>query len=372
MHPAESPLTSPLRSGRPDRADTGDGDSAHPGAKRPFLSEGAATLESVGALAGVSRSTVSRVINGSPDVSKRTSDAVLHAIEQLGYVPNKVAKSLASRRAAVVTALIPENMERVFGDPFFSSIVSGIEAELASTDLALNLMIASESTFPKVLGVLGGGHSDGVLVLSHHTTHHLVEVLETRIPVVYGGRPLHHSPSRSFVDVDNVAAAREAVRHLVGRGCKNIATIAGPTDMPSTQDRMTGYLEVIHEAGTAGPIEHGDYSAASGAQAAKRLLKSKEPFDGLFVANDLMARAAVDTLLAAGVRIPDDVAVVGFDDSYAATSAEPGLTTVHQDPFEQGRAMAAVLAEQLRNSSGPPASPSVIHLPTRLVVRETA
>lgn len=326
------------------------------------------TLESVGELAGVSRSTVSRVINGSPGVSAKAEQAVHDAVARLGYIPNRMARSLASRKAAVVTALIPENMDRFFGDPFFGTIISGIEAYISSTDLVLNLMVTSERSFQKTLSFLAGGQSDGILVLSHHTSHKMVEALEQRVPVVYGGHPLHDPANASYVDVDNREAARKAARHLVKRGCKRIAVVTGPGDMPSARERLQGYLDVVEVTGTTGPIEKADYSAQSGAIATRRLLQRGEPFDGLFAANDLMARAAVDVLIAAGKRIPEDVAVVGFDDSKVATSSEPYLTTVRQDSWQQGWLMAELIANQLSSSR----EPRSIQLPTELVVRQTA
>lgn len=326
------------------------------------------TLESVGQRAGVSRSTVSRVINGSPGVSAKAEEAVLRAIADLRYIPNRSAQSLATRKAAVVTALIPERVDRVFGDPFFGTIIAGIDSYLADTDLILNLMVSTDAGFPKALSYLAGGQSDGVFVLSHHYSHDLVEALEARVPVVYGGRPIHHAESSTYVDVDNVEGGRKAARYLVGRGCQRIAMIAGSADMPSAADRLEGFQEVAEAAGALGPVAAGDYSAPSGADAARSLLRDGEDFDGLFVANDLMARAAVEVLMAEGLTVPGDVAVIGFDDSRAAVSARPFLTTIKQDPFTQGRQMAQLMAERLNH----PCPPEAVTLPTVVVPRESA
>lgn len=163
---------------------------------------GSITLESVGAAAGVSRSTVSRVVNGSPNVSQKTIDAVMKAIADLGYVHNRVAATLASKQASVVTALIPEDLDLFFKDPYFHAMISGIQDHFASTNLVLNLMIASRDSFPKVLSSLAGGQSDGVLVFSHHTEHQLVDALERRMPVVFGGRPVLEDEAHSYVDVE--------------------------------------------------------------------------------------------------------------------------------------------------------------------------
>lgn len=329
---------------------------------------GSVTLEMVGKLAGVSRSTVSRVINGAPEVSPKTISAVENAIAELGYIPNRMAQSLASKRAAVVTALIPERVQRVFGDPFFGTIIAGIDAYLADTPLVLNLMMTSDGGFSKALSYLAGGQSDGVLVLSHHSSHKLVQALEKRIPVVYGGRPFENAASRTFVDVDNFAGGIKATEHLISLGRNRIAMIGGSPDMPSAEDRLSGFREVAGAAGVLGPVKIGDYSAASGSEAVRQMIDSGEHFDGLFAANDLMARAAVDELLARGYSVPGDVAVVGFDDSEAAVGAHPFLTTVRQDPFAQGWKMAELLAQRLQG----PKPPEACTLPTKLIVRESA
>ena len=330
---------------------------------------GSITLESVGAAAGVSRSTVSRVVNGSPNVSEKTVAAVMKAIEDLGYVHNRVAAALASKQASVVTALIPEDLDLFFNDPYFHAMISGIQDHFSKTNLVLNLMIASHDSFPKVLSSLAGGQSDGVLVFSHHTEHALVDALERRMPVVFGGRPIFGNEAHSYVDVDNYAASKMATRYLIGLGRKSIAAITGPQDMPSAADRAAGYFEAVQAAGVAGPLIEGDFTAEGGAKAARELLAGGDLFDAVFVANDLMARSAVRVFIDSGYRVPEDISVVGFDDSPAAVSDHPYLTTVKQDAYEQGRSMAQILQEQLLAHIR---EPRVVQLPTELVIRETA
>ena len=330
---------------------------------------GTATLETVGRLAGVSRSTVSRVINKSPGVSDQTIAAVNKAIAELGYVTNHAAKNLATRKALAVTVLVPEDMDRFFGDPFFGSIMRGIESEIEGTDLVLNMAVASEGSLEKTIDYLAGGQTNGILVFSHHSSHRLITSLESRVPIVYGGRPIGDPEGKSYVDIDNVEAGRKAGRYLVERGCESVAVIGGPADMPSSVERQSGLLEVTRAAGREGPIEPADYSAEGGRRAAQRLLQSGVPFDGLFAANDLMARAAVRVFIQAGLRVPADVAVVGFDDSKAAVTDHPHLTTVRQDVARQGKWMARLLLQQL---DGTHAGPRAITLPTELIVRESA
>lgn len=329
----------------------------------------AATLQAVAAVAGVSKSTVSRVINGSSSVSSAAAEAVNAAIGQLNYVPNRAAQSLADGRARAVTALIPEGAGRFFRDPFFGSVISGIESYLEPTDIVLTVLIASNATQRKTLAYVAGGNADGVLVLSHHTSDEFIELLENKVPVVYGGRPIHEASSRYFVDCDNIGGARIAAEYLLSQGKRHIATVSGPLDMPSGQDRLDGLLSALDAAGVRpGPIEAGDFTAAGGARAMTRLLERGEPIDAIFVASDLMARAAIEVMRGEGISIPQDIAVVGFDDSVVATESRPQLTTVRQDSFRQGRLLAQMLLERL---DGVESERSII-LPTELVVRESA
>ena len=327
-----------------------------------------ATIEEVATAAGVSRSTVSRVVNGSTAVSAEALHAVQTAIVELNYVPNRAARSLASRQTNAIALIVPEDTTRFFGDPFFASIVAGITAALRTSDYLLNLLIASDDPGDKMTSFVRNGGVDGALIVSHHTSDVFVEHLSDRLPVVWGGRPQQQRASEYVVDVDNFAAARMATQHLIDRGCTRIATIAGTPTMLASVDRREGFREALADAGLSPVAEvAGDYSEASGAHAARLLLAESRP-DAIFVASDLMARGALDALRAEGIRVPDDVAVVGFDDSAVALSTQPQLTTVRQPMFKQGETMAKVLLSRLAGGS----PERVTILPTELVVRASA
>ena len=187
------------------------------------------TLEAVAALAGVSRATVSRVVNGSPKVTPEVVETVTAAIAQLNYVPNRAARSLVTRRTQVIALVVPESTSRVFADPFFASIVQGVALYLADTDYTLNMLIASETHPDKTRRYLMSGNVDGALVVSHHSGDHSYAHLGHSLPIVFGGRPLNKSkPGSYFVDVDNVAAVESATLHRIHQGRHSIATIAGP------------------------------------------------------------------------------------------------------------------------------------------------
>lgn len=331
----------------------------------------AATLEMVAERAGVSRATVSRVVNGSPRVTAETLTAVNAAIAELNYTPNRAARSLANRRSMAIALVIPEDTTRFFGDPYFAAIVQGISTVLESTDYVLNLHLASSTgSFDKTVAYLLGGNADGALVVSHHSGDHVLADLGSSIPVVFGGRPLDPNATESyFVDVDNAIAAGDGTRFLIERGRRRIGTIAGPGDMPAGIDRLAGWRSALTDAGLPSTaIAHGDFTLAGGIRATRELLDAHPDLDAIFVASDLMAMGTVTVLRERGIAVPEQVAVMGFDDSPAALASEIPLTTVRQPSVEQGERMARVLLGLLDGESVPRRH----IMPTEVVVRESA
>jgi len=292
-----------------------------------------ATIEEVASTAGVSRSTVSRVVNGSTAVSPEALRAVRAAIEQLNYVPNRAARSLASNQTQAIALIVPEDATRFFGDPFFAAIVAGITGTLRTSDYLLNLLIASDDPGDKMSSFVLNGGVDGALIVSHHMSDAFIDRIADAVPVVYGGRPVRQRQDDYVVDVDNVWSAHQATRRLIDIGRTRIATISGTPTMVSSVDRVQGFRSALAEAGLRPFAEEaGDYSESSGADAARRILAAGRP-DAIFVASDLMARGALTVLRSAGVRVPEDIALVGFDDSSVATSTDPQLTTMRQPMY---------------------------------------
>ncbi len=341
-------------------------------------SAGRPTLDEVAARAGVGRGTVSRVVNGSPQVSPRARARVEEAIAELGYVPNRAARALVTQRTDSVALVVSESEERLFGEPFFAGIVRGISSGLTDTPLQLWLAMAqSPGERERVEHHLTAQHLDGVLLLSLHDADPLPTLLEERgLPTVLGGRPARMlqpgAKPAYFVDVDNAGGARQAVEYLLHRGRRRMATIAGPQDMAVGVTRLAGYREAVAESGEAVAgdlIEYGDFSEASGAAAMRRLLDRRPDLDAVFVASDLMAAGAIRALRERGRRIPDDVAVVGFEDSPIARQTDPPLTTVHQPVEQMGREMARLLVARINKSE--PLDQTYVLLDTHMVPRQS-
>lgn len=331
------------------------------------------TLEEVAARAGVSRSTASRAINGGLRVSPEALASVEQAVADLGYSPNRAARSLVTRRTDSIALVVPEPDERVMSDPFFAGTLSGLSTSLQGTDIQMVLVIVRPGDAERALRYLRAGHVDGAIVVSHHRADNLDrELAASHLPSVFVGRPLSLADDGlglAYVDTDNVAGARLATEHLIGLGRRRIGTIAGPQDMAVGVDRLAGWRAALDAAGLpTDAVAHGDFSAESGGACARRLVAEFPDLDAVFVASDLMATGALPVLAELGRAVPDDVAVVGYDNSPVAASTSPPLTSVVQPVAAMARAAGLRLLEELQ---GAPAGPPLIFAP-ELVVRASA
>jgi DNA-binding LacI/PurR family transcriptional regulator len=336
-------------------------------------SPGRPTLDAVAARAGVGRGTASRVVNGSPQVSPQARAAVEAAIAELGYVPNRAARALVTQRTDSVALVVSESEERVFGEPFFAGVVRGISSALLETPMQLWLAMAqSPEQRERVERHLTEQHVDGVLLLSLHDADPLPRLLEQRgMPTVVGGRTAAGPGAAGLtVDVDNVGGARLAVQHLIDIGRRRPATIAGPQDMQVGRDRLTGFRDAVRAGGLgAAAVAYGDFTEEGGVEAMYGLLARTPDLDAVFVASDLMACGALRALRETGRRVPQDVAVVGFEDAPVARQSNPALTTVHQPVQEMGRRMAGLLIARIRRDE---LADSHVLLDTLLVRRASA
>ncbi len=330
----------------------------------------ARNIEDIARLAGVSRSTVSRVLNDDPEVSLETRERVRSLVAELNYQPNAAARGLAAGRTHVVGLVIPMVVSTFFADPYFPLLIQGVSSVATAHDHSLMLWIV-EPEFERqtVRQIMRNGLIDGVLMASHAMNDPVVDaLLGGGLSLVLIGR----HPSRddvNYVDVDNEQSAREAVAHLVRLGRKRIATIAGPQSMIAGLDRLTGYQNALRGRGcTIDPdlVVEGDFTEMGGYAAMQRLLARN--VDAVFAASDAMAVGALRALREAGRRVPEDVAVIGFDDMPFSARTEPPLTTVRQPVQRTGSVAAEALIDLVEHPDSPPRR---IILPTELVIRQS-
>jgi DNA-binding LacI/PurR family transcriptional regulator len=331
----------------------------------------APTLESVAAVAGVSRATAGRVLQGSTTVGDDARAAVLRAADELGYVTNRAARALMTRRSGSVAFVVAEPEERFFADPHFALVLRGAHAAVADHDVQLVFSIVhGDGERERFERFARAGHLDGVILVSLHGDHPLPHTLAAAgIPVVLLGRPMAAVDGVGYVDADNVHGGRLAAARLADAGRTCLATISGPRDMTVALDREAGFRAELAARGLdPGRTAEGDFTMEGGRRAMAALLAGPERVDGVFAASDLMALGAFQAIADAGLRVPDDVAVVGFDDMPLAATVRPGLTTVRQPAVDMGAELATRLLRAI--DDGTPAEP--VLMPTELVSRDSA
>ncbi|WP_329042254.1 LacI family transcriptional regulator [Streptomyces sp. NBC_00178] len=348
----------------------------------------APTLEDVARAAGVSRATVSRVVNGVRNVDPVIQEAVRQAVSVTGYAPNRAARSLVTRRTDAVALVVsgagtepdedgavpaPEGSftAQVFADPFFGRVVTGVVNYLRPRGMHPVLMFAETShAREEVVAYLRQGRADGALVVSTHAQDPLPALIaDAGLSAVLYARPAR-PVGMSYVDLAHRDGARLATDHLLARGCRRIAAISGPLNVLAAQERLAGFRETMERHGHASaPAVEGQFTQESGEAAMERLLAEHPDLDGVFAGNDLMATGACHVLRDHGRRVPEDVAVIGFDDSSAAVACRPPLTTVRQPVEDMAAEMAGLLLDRLAAPDRPVTS--VVFEPV-LVVRDSA
>ena len=329
------------------------------------------TLEDIAKLVGVHRSTVSRVINGSPNVSPQVRQRVLKAIHSTGYHPNAAARSLASQRSWMIGLLLPQSVSGFFTDPFFPHLTQGIAYACNNFDYTLSLfLVGNQKDEEKITPRISRrGMLDGILLQTGHLGDQLGDqITKSSIPSVVIGRPFT-TEGISYIDVDNVNGAIKATRHLLGLGYQRIATISGPPQSTAAYDRIEGYKIALTQAGMtidSSLMVEGDFTELTGYYAMKKLLPEKP--DAVFVASDLMAVGAMRYVQEAGLSVPDDIAFVGFDDVPIASLTKNQLTTIRQPIRQFGIKAVELLIDLIENGSNPVRR---VLLETNLIIRES-
>ncbi len=330
------------------------------------------TLEDIARLAGVSRSTVSRVVNNHPNVRPEVRERVWQVIHQVGYQPHAAARSLATNRTNVIGLVIPEAVSTLFTDPFFSLLIRGITDGCYARNYHLMLALFSTPAQEEDLynRLLRSRYLDGVILASTRLDDPLVgRLLADGIPFVSIGR--HPDPRVSYVDVDNVAGARMAVDHLVRLGHTRIGTVTGPLNMSAGRDRLEGYkqaLQAHHIPVDEDLIVEGDFTEGGGMASMARLLGLNPRPTAVFVASDTMAMGALRAVRQAGLRVPQDISLIGYDDVPQASFLDPPLSTVRQPIQQLGETAAHVLVDLIAH--GQEHAQRLVLMP-ELVLRQT-
>ncbi|MEN4012072.1 MAG: LacI family DNA-binding transcriptional regulator [Chloroflexota bacterium] len=329
------------------------------------------TLEDIAKKAGVSRSTVSRVVNNHPNVRETVRNRVMQVIQEAGFHPNAAARALASQRSWVIGLVLPRTVGAIFVDPYFPRLTQGVAqaCNLYNYTLAL-FLVASPADEAKIYPRISRkGSLDGVIVQSGQIGDQLIERLSNAgMPLVVAGRPFYEG-SVSYIDVDNVQSTFEAVNHLISIGRRQIATISGPSNSTVGIDRLQGYLNALKAAGL--PVNQdlivaGDFTERGGYQAMQQLLPRKP--DAVFAASDAMAVGGMRAVKEAGLSIPRDIAFVGYDNIPLINQPEPPLTTVSQPVTQFGFETVVMLIDLIENGIMPPRR---MMMETELVVRES-
>jgi LacI family transcriptional regulator len=327
------------------------------------------TIEQIAELAEVSRSTVSRVLNNHPSVRQSVRDRVLEVMREHNYAPQAAARSLASSRTDTLGLLIPRSPARTLSDPFISTMIQTLTETCTSMGYFLMLAMVTADMEPSFYNrILRGRHFDGIIMLSSDIDDPVLPLLiKDRAPLVLIGSHPYFQNVVS-VDVENRAGAREGVAHLIGLGHRRIGMICGQLEMDSAQARRDGYKQALLEAGI--PVDpvlmvEGHYTQEGAYAAMRQLLALPDPPTAVFTSSDLMAISAQHAIQEAGLAVPGDIALVGFDDLPIALIGNPPLTTVHQPHVEMGAIAVKLLIDQIRDQK-PAAS---VRLPTRLIVR---
>lgn len=309
-----------------------------------------ATIHDVAAVSGMSHGTVSRVLNAERYVSDEARTAVEAAIKQVGYVRNTAARNLKTQRSHAIGLIVHEPHSLFLEDPNIGAILLGTNQILSEADYQLvSLVIDSDRDSGRVAEYLRGGFVDGVIIISARSGDPIARaVAKIGIPAAFVGHP-HDIEGIQYVGIDNAAAARAITERLAATGRRRIGMIASALDRDSGQDRLAGFRAALGKRFDPSlVVEYPLYAYGSGKDGMRELLDRAPDIDGVFAASDAIAAGALDALRAAGRRVPEDVGVVGFDDSSWALRCQPPLSTVRQPADELGRAAAKRVLAQLR------------------------
>ncbi|QXD16315.1 LacI family transcriptional regulator [Rhodocaloribacter litoris] len=330
------------------------------------------TIDEVARLAYVSRSVVSRVLNNHPNVSKEARARVMKVIEEYNYRPSSVARSLVTDRTYELCVLAPRRRNDVLATGYWPLVLLGLSEQSIQRGYYVSISMVSADMESAINERILTGHAfDGFILIARDVTRFVAEALQaSATPIVLIGHDPNF-PDLNSIDADNFDGAYQAGSHLVGLGYRRIGLMLGPAEMPESDDRRNGFLKALADAGLSVPPAYtaiGDYSHQSGYAIMQRWIERGDVPEAVFCTSDAKATGAILALHEAGLRVPEDVAIVGFDDLPTARFTIPPLTTVHQPVYEKGEQAANVIIDLIEGQRT-----GVIHqnLPVKLVVRET-
>ncbi|MCX7262151.1 MAG: LacI family DNA-binding transcriptional regulator [Burkholderiales bacterium] len=329
------------------------------------VKSGPVTLERVAKLAGVSPSTVSRILNGTAVVSDEKRKAIDEAIAELGFIPNPVARGLAGGRTLSIGVVT-----QAIDSPFYGPALRGIEDELDSAGYSPLFVSAhwNPVTEGRCIDVLRSRRVDGLIVLNGRLSDQALKNTAKHLPIVVTGRNIKGTGIYAL-NFDNFAGGVLATEHLISLGHRKIAFIAGDAAHPDANERFRGYTTALKNASITFDsqlVVSGDYQVDGGLNATDQLLSSRRKFTALFAANDQMAYGAALSLHRKGLKIPEDVSLIGFDDLYHSIYVAPPLSTIHQPAYELGRLTASAILQMLADTK-----PTAFMPAPKLIVRES-
>lgn len=334
-----------------------------------------ATLKEVAAAASVSAQTVSRVVNKHPDVAEHTRHRIQSIINEMGYQPNTIARSLITRQSYTL-GVVTTSLE-LFGP---ATVLVGLQHEADNLGYSLNLVLTTElqvENFSLILNKFGGRQVDGIIwavpPVSDNREIYLAPILSKTPPVVFLNQP---QPKLSVVAIDNYHGAVLATQHLIRQLFRDIGIITGPIAWWEASERYRGWKETITLAGlpfSSSRVIEGDWTASSGEKAFFELVKNNPDLDAVFVSNDQMALGALKAAHSLGIKIPDKMGIIGFDDTSESEFTIPSLSTIHQPLRELGAAAVQEVVQMVRarRENTEKNEPKNITLQPALVIRES-
>jgi len=326
------------------------------------------TIDEIAGLAGVSKTTVSRVLNNKPDVNPETRELIKKLIEKYDFHPNAFAKAITLKKSHNIGLIIPYDAEYIFSNPFYVEVMRGVSTEVNRKGYYLLICYPHENNY---INIYKQKRVDGFVVLSPGTFHTNIikDLNDLQAPFVATAK-INGEKNMVSVDVDNYYGATLAMEHLISLGHRKIGFIGKPS-LASSQERLRGYREAIHKSGLffdeSMAIVSTTSSIKSGHEAMKRLISSHPNLTAVFAANDLMAIGAYKAVEESGRKIPDDISVVGFDDIPIIEYIKPSLTTIRQPAFEKGIKATKILIQYLEKKQ----KPKSVTMDVELVVRES-